>query len=67
MNYEIHQYTSPRSTKRDNTRWVAAKTQADADKAARRRGWRTCGGRILPHHTARTARQLRGMGVDVVA
>lgn len=62
------QYAAPCAPGSDNTRWIAAPDAETADKAAKRRGWKPCGGEILIGSMQRysTAASLRDAGFDVI-
>ena len=64
---KIYQYTAPRA-RGDDTRWIAANTEGEANAAARSRGWRRCGGEIFAakHDLPQTAEALVDFGCDVV-
>jgi hypothetical protein len=65
---KIFQYTDPAFPgPDDDTRWIAARTEAEADAAAAARGWKQCGGEIFGEAWTREhSPDLCGAGVDLV-
>jgi hypothetical protein len=61
----IYQYTDPRA-RGDDTRWIAAKNQEEADDYAKSKGWRACGGRIFGKGYDVSVAEFGRMGCDVV-
>ena len=67
----VYQYADPNHTTEDDpdgvARWIAARSEHTADKAASQRGWRPCGGRIFRGWTIpRDPDELSNMGVDLI-
>jgi hypothetical protein len=65
---KIFQYTDPAFPGPENdTRWIAARTEAEADAAAAARGWKQCGGEIFGEvWTREHSSDLYSAGVDLV-
>jgi len=69
MKLRIFQYTAPQDTQ-DDTRWIAARIEEQADREAKDRGWvkRAYDGEIYQgvDLSCFTARDLKRAGCDVV-
>lgn len=64
---KIFQYIDPDTDLDDNTRWIAADTEADADASAKTRGWKSWGGEILSgRNHGHDVPKLLAMGCDVI-
>lgn len=49
------------------TRWIAARSEVEANEAARQRGWRQCGGEIYnEHHTPQDSKGMKVFGIDLI-
>lgn len=62
---QVYQYVTPKDRAEEGARWIAAKTQEQADREARRRKWKPCGGLIMPRQRAYPA-DFKIIGCDVV-